>query len=82
MRNAKQPSVKVIQDKEVPVPAKVIAAEIVVIADGMRQLNSTRLTRRAIIALIHDNSGLAKGTIEIVLNNLESLEETWLKKKP
>lgn len=61
------------------VPAEVIATDISRIAEAMKVMNSTRLTRRAIIALIHDNSKLPKKTIEIVLNNLDSLEATWLK---
>lgn len=74
-------SVQVKQDPEKPIPAEIIAESIETIAKGMRKLNETRLTRRAIIALVHENSKIAKSTIEIVLNNLESLETTWLKKR-
>ena len=70
-----------VNQPEVPVAAEVIASAIVEIANGMKTLNSTRLTRRAIVTLIHEHSGIARKTIEIVLNNLDSLEETWLKKK-
>lgn len=62
-----------------PIPAEVIASSIVDIASAMKTLNATRLTRKAIIALIHEHSGVARKTIEIVLNNLEALEDTWLK---
>lgn len=63
------------------VPAEIIATAIERIAAGMRVLNSTRLTRRAVVALIHDTSKISKKTIEIVLNNLEGLEAEWLKPK-
>lgn len=76
-----KPRIKVTQPEQDPIPAEVIATAIEEIAKGMQKLNSTRLTRRAIVALIHEQSGVARKTIEIVLNNLEALEETWLKKK-
>jgi hypothetical protein len=62
-------------------PVEVIADAIVSIGNAMRVLSSSRLQRRAIVALIHDNSKIPKRTIEFVLNNLETLEATWLKPK-
>ena len=63
------------------VPAEVIATAIAEIAEAMKKLSSTRLQREAIVALIHDTSGIAKKTIRIVLNNLQCLETDWLKPK-
>jgi hypothetical protein len=74
-------SVKVVQDKDFPLPVEVIATSIEEIAEGMKRLNSTRLTRKAIVTLIHANSKVNKDVIELVLNNLEQLEQTWLKRK-
>lgn len=68
-------------ENENKIPAKVIADSIVEIGKGMKTLNSTRLTRRAIVTLIHENSKVPRGTIDLVLNNLDSLEDVWLKKK-
>lgn len=65
-----------------PVPAEIIATAIEQIAAAMRALNQTRLKRRAVVALIHDQSKVNKKTIEIVLNNLAELEADWLKPKP
>lgn len=62
------------------VPAEIIAQSIVEISKGMNALNSTRLTRRAIVTLIHETSKIARRDIEIVLNNLDQLEKVWLKK--
>ncbi len=70
-----------ITQPEPPIPAEVIANAIVDIAEGMKSVNSTRLTRRAIVTLIHENSGIARKTIEIILNNMDTLEDDWLKKK-
>jgi hypothetical protein len=61
------------------IPAEIIATAITQIAESMRVLNNTRLTRKALVALIHDHSKVPKRTIEIVLNNLTALETVWLK---
>jgi 2-phosphoglycerate kinase len=74
--------IQVVQKEEgVEVPAKIIADSIVEISNGIQKLNSTRLTRKAIVTLINANSGIGKGDIEVVLNNLEALEQIWLKPK-
>ncbi len=73
-----------IREKKIAVDADigagVIAQSIVDIAKAMADLNATRLTRAAIVTLLKENSGVPKAQINIVLNNLESLETTWLKK--
>jgi len=69
------------KDEENPVPVEIIAESIEKIAKAMQIINNTRLTRRAIITLIHDHSKVSKKQIEVVLNNLDRLEEIWLKRK-
>lgn len=64
------------------VSAEVIERSIEQIAASMRQLDSTRLSRKAIVTLIHANSKVNKRDIELVLNNLTYLEQEWLKPKP
>jgi len=66
-------------DGSEPIPAEIIENSIVEIAEAMRKIEKTRLTRRAIITLIHANSGVPKGQIELVLNNLDAMEKIWLK---
>lgn len=63
------------------VPIEVIAQSISDIASAMRKIEASRLTRRAVVALIHDRSRVPKKTIETVLDNLSSLEKAWLKPK-
>lgn len=75
----KRPAIKIIPDALNPEPVEVIAASVLAIADGMKKVNATRLTREALVTLIHDHSKVSKGTIRIVLNNLDSLARTWLK---
>lgn len=72
--------IKVIQPEINPVPVEVLAASIKQIAASMKSIESTRMNRRCLIALIHDNSRVGKREIEIVLNNLCELERTWLKR--
>jgi len=72
------PKPKVIQP-EPTIAAEIIATAIVDIAQAMKAINNTRLTRKAIVALIQDQSKLSKNTINIVLNNLNDLEKDWLK---
>lgn len=81
---AKTPAVKIVQPQPPAeqIPAEVLADAIVKIADGMRALNESRLKRDAVVTLIARTSKISRSNIEIVLNNLEELERTWLKPKP
>jgi hypothetical protein len=45
----------------------------------MAAIDASRLQRKAIVALIHDQSGLSKTNINIVLNNLTDLRKDWCK---
>lgn len=74
-------AVKIVQDADNPQPVEVIEQAIIQIAKAMKTISETRLTRKAIVVLIHHQSKIARGTIEIILNNLEELENDWLKKK-
>lgn len=65
-----------------PVGAEVIERAITDLAAGMTALTKTRLKRATIITLIHANSKVPKRDIELVLNNLDDLEQTWLKPRP
>jgi hypothetical protein len=69
--------VNVKQQDDKPVAAEVIAQALVDISDGMKRLSNSGLKRKAIVALIHDQSKIGKREIEIVLNNLESLRHDW-----
>jgi hypothetical protein len=70
----------VVKQTDQPVAAEVIVEAIVGISESMKRLTASGLKRKAIVALVHDHSGIGKRDIEIVLNNLESLRETWLTK--
>jgi len=67
---------------EEPQGAEIIERAITDLAEAMKALNKTRLRRATIVTLIHANSKVPKRDIELVLNNLDDLEQTWLKPKP
>lgn len=69
--------VSVKQDEQAPIAAEIMAKAIIDIAEAMKRLGNSGLRRKAVVALIHDTSGIGKRDIEIVLNNLESLRATW-----
>ena len=61
------------------IPAELIANAIIEIQKSMNEINKTRLSRKAIVTLIHAHSSVPKKQIELVLNNLDSLAHIWLK---
>jgi hypothetical protein len=73
--------VSIKQDSEKPIAVELLAQSIADIAEGMRQVSASRLTRAALITLIHERSKVARRNIELVLNNLDQLEQIWLKPK-
>lgn len=72
--------VKIKQQPDVPeVSAEIIAQSIETIAAGMKKLNSTRLTRRALVILLAEQSHVNRGEVIKVLDALDQLEKMWLK---
>lgn len=73
-------------------PTEVLANSIVAIAAGMKKLRNGRLSDRALFLLIQDaapnvggkyrHSPLPVSTIKAVFEGIESLERSFLKKKP
>lgn len=59
---------------------EVLVEAIQGMAAAMKKLDSTKLKRSAIVALIHDHTRIPKKTIEMILYNLDTLETIWLKK--
>lgn len=80
MKMPSKSSTVVPREGEEPLPVKIIEDAIVEIAAGMRAINNTRLTRKAVVVLLHDYSKLAKRDIEAVLDAMENLEAAYLKK--
>ncbi len=84
----KQITVK--QDENTPVATEVLATEIVAISAGIKKLRAGRLTDRALFLLIqhaaptvgkYNASKVGIAEIKAVLEGMESLEATFLKKR-
>lgn len=72
--------VHVIDDASKPHAVEVIADSIVQIAEAMRKINSTRLSRDAIVTLIARQTKVSRSDIERVLDSMDNLENDWLRK--
>jgi hypothetical protein len=55
----------------------ILATSVVAIGDSVQKLLDIGLNRRAIVALIADDTKLGKGTIEAVLDSLVSFRNTY-----
>jgi hypothetical protein len=64
---------------ETPITKEVLATSIVAISNAIEKLYASGLNRRAVVALIADDTKLGKGTIEAVLNSLLDLRKTYTK---
>jgi hypothetical protein len=64
---------------EQPVTKEVLATAITQISDSVKSLEKTGLNRRAVIALLADDTKLGKGTITTVLNSLGDLAKNYTK---
>ena len=87
MRNTK---VLVKQDEKEPIMAEVLAAEIIAISAGIKNLRNGRLNDRALFLLIQhaapqtgakfNKKPLSMSAIKAVFDGIESLEHEYLKK--
>jgi hypothetical protein len=77
---AKQTTV-VVQEPDGPVvAAEVIATALIEISTATKAMLRAGLKYETIVTLIHANSGVSKTNVRLVLNNLESMKETWCSK--
>lgn len=65
------------QDPEKPVEPEILAEAIVRISASMKKLTASGLNRRAIVTLIADGTNYGKGTIEKVLDSLDTLAKKY-----
>jgi hypothetical protein len=69
--------VTVKQDEAKPVPKEVLAKAIVDISASLRHLRMSGLNRKAVVALVGHSTKLGLGTIDAVLNALETLKRDY-----
>lgn len=73
--------INVVKDADNPIAVEVIEQSIIDIGDAMKRISQTRLNRKALVVLISKDTGIGQGTIESILDSLDSLETTYLKPK-
>lgn len=61
-------------------PLEVIAEAVIKVAEGIGTINNSRLTRRAVLLLLQDATGLNKGDIAKVLDAAPMLTSYYVKK--
>jgi hypothetical protein len=62
-----------------PVTEGMLATAIVEIAEAVKKLERSGLNRKAVVALIQDDTKLGKGLIETVIISLSNLAKTYTK---
>ncbi len=65
-------------EKVIP-PFEEVAESILKIAEAMKAIERTRLSRETIVTLIYSESKVPKRDIRLVLSNLNSFDRLWLK---
>lgn len=75
-------AVTVKQNPNNEVPVEVLADAIVEVSRAARQLLASRLTKRAIVLLLHESSGVGKRDIQYVLDHAANLAAVYLKPLP
>ncbi len=76
---AQTKTITVKTDEANPMDVTILADAIVAVSDAFEKLNSSRLTKRAIILLLHDLSKVNKGEIESILYYAPLLKKHFAK---
>lgn len=71
------PKIDVKQEEGKEIPVEIIATAIVEIAAAMKQINATRLNRKALLVLLSNATELSQARVNCVLNALEQLEDLY-----
>lgn len=72
--------VTVRQDETKPIPVEILASSIVETAKGVKRINASALSRKALVVLLCDYTKYSKYQVEAVLRGLDELERMYLKK--
>lgn len=79
---AKKKTIKVVENptdiRDEESQFEVMTTAIESIAESMRLIEKTRMSRKMLVVLIHDHTGIYKTTINNVLDSMAGLEKTYL----
>lgn len=76
MKNKK---VKIIQDEKTPVPADVLATDILKMSAAIKKLNEGQLNEKAVLVLLANSTGLTQRVIKTVLDGINDLAKDYTK---
>lgn len=76
----KRTKVMIAQDADKPVETSVLAQAIVDISAAAKRLAQSGLNRKAVVILLAHQCGLGQGTVKTVLDGIEELQATYLKR--
>lgn len=76
---AKTKTITVKVNEQNPEPLEILAKAIIDLSDGLNKTLDSKLTKRAIVALLKDSTGLPKGEIETILNAISELKKAYTK---
>lgn len=75
-------TITVVTNEENPEPVEIIAQAIIDIDAAFKKVRESRLTRRALVVLIHDRCRLPQKDINAVLDSVEFLKSAYTKELP
>jgi hypothetical protein len=67
----------IVKDLEHPEDDQILAASILRVSRAFTKLQEGGLNRKAIVALIHDDSSVSKTIIKRILDSLDDLEKNY-----
>ncbi len=82
-KETKMKALKVVKDPENVIPVEVFEQAIVDLAKGFKKLNSSRLSKRAVVLLVQDSVGapfVNRSQVEAILDAAADLDRKYLKK--
>jgi len=82
MKKSTTRTVTVKSNDENAEPLEILAQSIIDVAEAFEKINNSRLSRRAVILLLKDISGLRVSDIEAILNAAPLLKKHYIKDLP
>ncbi len=74
-------SVRLFDDEGLEIGFELLAEDITKLSNAMERIKKTRISRKLLIAILHDDTKMTKGAIETVLDSLELMEKRYLNAK-
>lgn len=80
MAKSKDQKITIKVSEENPEPLELIAKSIVDIAEAIEKINNSKLSRRTVVLILQDATGITQREINMILDLAPKLRSTYLKK--